>query len=1217
MAIRTKDSKDLSDRLFDPKDSKALLELLRRTDVEVDVNVRNDAGLTPLHTILKRGRKDKGEILTTLLANSSAKINQPDNNGDTPLHYAVRDGDLLCTKLFLAFDANINACNGNNKTPLDLATEMVASNPPSSPENHASQVKDVIGNASSILKLLQASGALTNQKWREYYESLLPSRQMSMDVALGDEEGAYETPPHSLRLIDLFSGLSSVDICDKLEEEINHRLHGGQTMNDVSEAFAVTLQSRELKRYKETLPPPVKLGDRVLSLDGGGIKGLVQIEVLTQLEASNNQTIPELFDWIVGTSTGGILALAIVYAKKSLKELRQLYFRLREKVFANPRGMNYDTEALEELLKENFGTTMCMNDVHHPKVLIGAVCKKTTDPQLHFFNNCFDDEFSTQPVWKVARYTSAAPVFFTEFENYVDGGLMANNPCGFALTKMETWHRSKGMKLPLSLAVSIGTGIYPVKQMGSVNVQDFAAPGRHWFSVKDNVLTRTQNLIELFATALSKTEGQTEQSRGICAAIDIPFYRFCPSFEYMIKPGETDLELLVNMVQDTKVLTSKEDIKAITELIANQRTKVNIIMQDPTRLKELEHVSGIKGFRRILSAPRCAETPLHCILEEAGEKEKAEMLLTLLTSCTAMDLNAQDTEGNTALHCAILQEDILCAKVLIAFGIDINTANNNGHTPLDLAIAQLRAKKGCSAMKEILLSSMAHTDDISSSWMWVELAKEASATHNSHFASSHTAAGHDGVKMTTQDGAKQVGGCVLVDAMLQLLYKVGCKSGAMEPERREFPFLPALVSLVDSEELPELSREEMVRMDLERSLKLTQLANPTLSEMLEDGINKKLENGLSVVNDDALALVLQQRELGEYRLTAQRPGPHLKGGSRILCLDGGGMKGLAQIEVLSQLEVATGRKITQLFDWIVGTSTGAIIALAMVYAKRSLFEMRQLYFKLRREVFSHSRGGFGYDTDALERIFKEQFGTTLMSDVQHPKVLIGAVCKKTTNLQLHFFNNCFDDEFSTQPVWKVARCTSAGPLFFKEFDNYVDGGVLANNPCNQGLAKIQKFHHDLHKKLPIALVVSVGTGIYPPDTLGRVDAQEFLFFGRHWLDFTEHVKARAGNLISLLSNAVRGIWVLASDLVESEAMADICRSYCEEQGIQFYRFSPHLSSLIAAGEIGLEKLVDMIIETRIQTKTQGISEVVDLLRLVAQESSVFKRKAAKRRKKVI
>ena len=111
----------------------------------------------------------------------------------------------------------------------------------------------------------------------------------------------------------------------------------------------------------------------------------------------------------------------------------------------------------------------------------------------------------------------------------------------------------------------------------------------------------------------------------------------------------------------------------------------------------------------------------------------------------------------------------------------------------------------------------------------------------------------------------------------------------------------------------------------------------------------------------------------------------------------------------------------------------------------------------------------------------------------------------------------------TELVWKVARYTSAGPLFFKEFENYVDGGVLANNPSNQGLARIQSFHHNLHKKLPIALVVSVGTGIYPPETLGRVDAQDFLFFGRHWLDFTEHIKARAGNLISLLTNAVSGV----------------------------------------------------------------------------------------------
>ena len=59
----------------------------------------------------------------------------------------------------------------------------------------------------------------------------------------------------------------------------------------------------------------------------------------------------------------------------------------------------------------------------------------------------------------------------------------------------------------------------------------------------------------------------------------------------------------------------------------------------------------------------------------------------------------------------------------------------------------------------------------------------------------------------------------------------------------------------------------------------------------------------------------------------------LEGGSRLLFLDGGGIKGLSQIEALIQLEEATGRKITELFDWIVGTSTGGVIALALVYGE--------------------------------------------------------------------------------------------------------------------------------------------------------------------------------------------------------------------------------------------------------------------------------------------
>lgn len=56
-------------------------------------------------------------------------------------------------------------------------------------------------------------------------------------------------------------------------------------------------------------------------------------------------------------------------------------------------------------------------------------------------------------------------------------------------------------------------------------------------------------------------------------------------------------------------------------------------------------------------------------------------------------------------------------------------------------------------------------------------------------------------------------------------------------------------------------------------------------------------------------------------------------GQRILCLDGGGLKGLILIEVLIYIEKVTGRRIVELFDWIVGTSTGGIIALALVYGE--------------------------------------------------------------------------------------------------------------------------------------------------------------------------------------------------------------------------------------------------------------------------------------------
>ena len=105
------------------------------------------------------------------------------------------------------------------------------------------------------------------------------------------------------------------------------------------------------------------------------------------------------------------------------------------------------------------------------------------------------------------------------------------------------------------------------------------------------------------------------------------------------------------------------------------------------------------------------------------------------------------------------------------------------------------------------------------------------------------------------------------------------------------------------------------------------------------------------------------------------------------------------------------------------------------------------------------------------------------------------------------------------PIWKVARATSAAPMFFREFENYVDGGVLANNPCQVGLARIENYHLQRGQKLPIALVVSVGSGIYPQEKLGSINAQEYLYFGAHWLRLKDTFH-EFRNLVELLSNAV-------------------------------------------------------------------------------------------------
>ena len=73
-------------------------------------------------------------------------------------------------------------------------------------------------------------------------------------------------------------------------------------------------------------------------------------------------------------------------------------------------------------------------------------------------------------MWEVARRTSAAPFYFTPKDNYVDGGLLANNPSLHALTTIQTHLRSEGDSRGVSLVVSVGTGMNPAREYGNLQI---------------------------------------------------------------------------------------------------------------------------------------------------------------------------------------------------------------------------------------------------------------------------------------------------------------------------------------------------------------------------------------------------------------------------------------------------------------------------------------------------------------------------------------------------------------------------------------------------------------------------------------------------------------------------------------------------------------------------------------------------------------------------
>ena len=235
-------------------------------------------------------------------------------------------------------------------------------------------------------------------------------------------------------------------------------------------------------------PGPKKL----LALDGGGIRGVITLEVLQRIEsmlteqvgANERFVLADYFDYIGGTSTGAVIAGGLAKGMK-VSQLLDLYVKRGKEMFDKASLLDqlryrYETERLQGLLQEILGRETLFGSDDLKTLLLMVLRNATTDSPWPLSNNpdaLFNDPTRPDnnlniPLWQLVRASTAAPVYFppevvTMGDHkfvFVDGGVtMYNNPA-FQLFLMATLDAYR-LGWPASeselLLVSVGTGMSP------------------------------------------------------------------------------------------------------------------------------------------------------------------------------------------------------------------------------------------------------------------------------------------------------------------------------------------------------------------------------------------------------------------------------------------------------------------------------------------------------------------------------------------------------------------------------------------------------------------------------------------------------------------------------------------------------------------------------------------------------------------------------------
>jgi len=214
---------------------------------------------------------------------------------------------------------------------------------------------------------------------------------------------------------------------------------------------------------------------RILSMDGGGIRGIIIAVILVAIEKLTGKQIWELFDLIAGNSTAALLAVALTRrgpdgrARYTAQQALDLYLNRGKYIFKKSLmyeiihfilgGGRYSVSGINTELQDAFGDSLFGDAL--TKCMVVTYDMKAVET---YFIKSWDPVDAKVPAWIAARGSSAAPTYFDPISiealggtTTIDGGVTINSPADCAFAEALELMDQEGERFPV-FVVSIGTG---------------------------------------------------------------------------------------------------------------------------------------------------------------------------------------------------------------------------------------------------------------------------------------------------------------------------------------------------------------------------------------------------------------------------------------------------------------------------------------------------------------------------------------------------------------------------------------------------------------------------------------------------------------------------------------------------------------------------------------------------------------------------------------